>query len=104
MDPAPAATRALSAAEQMRLLRNEIEFLEADIAEKEWRVRLLIEDNAEIDFLVAVNERVIADGVLEDYRRNVGRIALLRGEIESARQDIRTYRRVLAERFGEASS
>ncbi len=102
-DPPLAATRLLSTSEQVRLLKNQIAFLEEDIAEKEWCVRLLIDDNAETDFLLGVNERARTGAAVEAYRSNVRRIERLRAEIETARADLQTYRRVLAERYGEAA-
>lgn len=101
-DLTPSATRRLSMLEQVRVLRNHIAFLEEDIIDMERQVDLLVEDNAEIDFLAGVNERMRTLPVTELYSVNVRRIEKLRQEIEGARNDIRTYRRVLSERFGAA--
>src|SRR5438046_9548452 len=99
-DLTPSATRRLSTNEQVRVLRNHIAFLEEDIADMERQVDLLVQDNAEIDFLAGVNERMRSAAVTDLYASNVRRIEKLRREIEGARNDIRTYRRVLEERFG----
>ncbi len=99
-DRAPHDTRQLSTTEQVRLLRNHVEFLAEEIAEKERRLGLLEEDIVEIRFLAEVNERVRGDPVMELCRANELRIEALRREIDVARTDLSTYRRVLTERYG----
>jgi hypothetical protein len=102
-DLAPSATRRLSTAEQVRILRNQIAFLEEEIAEMERQIEALVEDNAETDFLAGVNERMRSAAVVDLYRTNVRRIESLRLAIEGAWSDIRAYRRALEERAGVAA-
>ncbi len=99
-NPMPSATRRLSTPEQVRVLRNQIAFLESDIADKERALDLLVDDNAEMDFLVTVNENARTGELVALYEANVRRIEAIRSEIEAELADIRTYRRVLTERFG----
>jgi hypothetical protein len=99
-DLTPSATRRLTGPEQVRVLRNQIAFLDDEIAEKEKRLELLVEDNAEMEFLSGVNERVRTAAYVDLYLENLQEIERLRGEIDVARRDLLTYRRVLSERFG----
>ena len=96
----PVATRRLSEPEQLRELRNQIAFLELDVAEKERALELLVDDNAEMDFLITVNENARTGEMVALYDANVDRIESIRHDIRAALDDIETYRRVLAERFG----
>ena|SRR5438552_3882670 len=96
----PGATRSLSRGEQVVVLRNQVAFLEETIAELERRIDLLVDDNAEMDFLADVNARARTEAVEGLYRANVAQIDELRREIAASSEDIRLYRRILAERFG----
>ena len=96
----PGATRALSQGEQELVLKNQVLFLEEQIAELEARIDALVDDNAEMDFLAGVNQRARTEAHEELYRANVSRIEQLRLEVAASAQDIDTYRRVLVERFG----
>ncbi len=99
----PGATRSLSQDEKVLVLRNQIAFLEEQIGEIERRIDLLVDDNAEMDFLAGLNERARTEELIDLYRANVARIDELRREIAAANEDLRLYRRVLAERFGVKS-
>lgn len=96
----PSATRALSRTEKVLVLRNQVEFLEEQVADMFRRIDLLVDDNAEIDYLAGLNARV-RNGAMEDlYRANVSRIDDLRREIATANLDIALYKRTLVDEFG----
>ena len=80
-------------------MKNQIEFCQERIADLERRIELLIDDNAEMDFLAGVNERARTAEIAALYDANVARIEAMRGEIAATAEDIRIYRRVLADRF-----
>ncbi|HVY60113.1 MAG TPA: hypothetical protein VHF22_00610 [Planctomycetota bacterium] len=94
------ATRALSRGEQVLVLRNQVAFLEEQIVEMLRRIDLLVDDNAEMDYLAGLNERARSPEMVDLYGANVARIEDLRGQVAAANDDIAIYRRVLAERFG----
>ena len=96
----PSATRALSRGEQVIVLRNQVAFLEEQIAEMLRRIDLLVDDNAEMDYLAGLNERARGAEMVDLYSANVARIDGLRREIAASNEDIAIYRRALAERFG----
>jgi hypothetical protein len=96
----PGATRSLSQGEQVLVLRNQVAFLEEQIAEMLRRIELLVDDNAEMDYLAGLNKRARSPEVVDLYKANVARIEELRQEIAASNDDIAIYRRVLAERFG----
>ena len=95
----PSATRALSKGEQVLLLRNQVDFLEEQIAEMLGRIDLLVDDNAEMDYLAGLNERARSAEMVDLYSANVARIDALRREIAASNEDIAIYRRELADRF-----
>ncbi len=85
------------------MLKNHVSFLEEQIGEMERRIATLVDDNAEMDFLAGVNERARTSEAIDMYRANVEKIEELRGRIGSANEDIRVYRRALAESYGESA-
>src|SRR5688572_5317559 len=92
----PGATRALSRSEKVQVLKNQVVFLQERIADLEGQIELLIDDNAEMDFLAGVNERARTAEIAALYDANVARIEAMRREIAATHEDIRIYRRVLA--------
>lgn len=90
----------LSPSEQAQVLRNHIAFLEEELADKAWSIDLLERDNAEMDFLGSISpwEKARSAPIWEQNR---DRIAALRLEARRVEGQVRLFREVLWERFGE---
>lgn len=92
-------TRSLSRDEKISLLRRNVEFLFESIVEMRQRIAILIDDNAEMDFLAAIDDRA-SDAREQSYLDNTRVIRQLEDEITKSRRSLLLYKEVLREQFG----
>lgn len=88
-------TRELTACEKVTVLKNNIEHLLDEIEGLTAQIRILVDDNAEIDFLTAVNRDFGTPEIRRHYSENVAQIRRLHEQIAQARWEIGLYRDAL---------
>ncbi len=94
-------TRSLSRDEKIALLRRNVDFLFEAIVEMRQRIASLIDDNAEMDFLAAIDDRYrTSDAREQSYLDNARVIRRLEDEIAQSRRSLLLYKEVLREQFG----